>query len=454
MSKTTGKFIALVSCLAVLGALFAGCGGQGPAAPESTSPAETGQAQSDGTAGSAPAEKVTLTLLIDNQSALEGINAVAAAVEEKLNVAISIDLRPGGTEGDNVVKTRLATGDMDDLCFYNSGSLFKALNPGQHFADLTDEPLADNILDSFKPCVSVDGRLYGVPAGTTTGGGWLYNKSVYADLGLSVPKTWSELLENCEKIKAAGKTAVIGSYKDTWTSQLILLADYYNVQAQAPTFADDFTANKAKFATTPAALRSFEKLQEIFENGYMNKDFLATTYETAQKMLVEGTGAHYPMLTFVLANMKANYPEQVNDIGFFAQPGDSADMNGATIWMPGGLYVNKDSEKLEAAIQWVSYFVSPEGVADYMSAQKPDGPFAIKNVSLPDDVLPAVKDMLPYFEAGNTAPALEFLSPVKGPNLEMITVEAGSGLKTPLECAQEYDKDVEKQAKQLGLEGW
>ncbi|HEY9592992.1 MAG TPA: ABC transporter substrate-binding protein, partial [Spirochaetia bacterium] len=227
----------------------------------------------------------TLTLLIDNQSALEGINGVIAAAKAKLGIDVTIDLRPGGSEGDNVVKTRLATGDMDDLSFYNSGSLFQALNPPQNFVDLTDEPFMKDVLDSFKQTVSVDGRVYAIPAQTAMGGGWLYNRKVYAQLGLKVPTTWAQLLANCDRIKRAGKVAVIGSYKDDWTSQLIFLADYYNVQARYPSFAADYTSHKATIAGTPIALRSFEKLQEIYKRGYMNKDLLATTYEQALKML-------------------------------------------------------------------------------------------------------------------------------------------------------------------------
>ncbi len=52
-------------------------------------------------------------------------------------------------------------------------------------------------------------------------------------------------------------------------------------------------------------------------------------------------------------------------------------------------------------------------------------------MKLPNDVIPAVKDMLPYFDSGRTAPALEFLSPIKGPNLPQICVEVGSGLASP-----------------------
>ncbi|HUI70405.1 MAG TPA: extracellular solute-binding protein [Spirochaetia bacterium] len=396
----------------------------------------------------------TLTFLVDNQTALDGIKAVAAAAEKKLGIGITIDLRPGGAEGDNVVKTRLATGDMDDLSFYNSGSLFQALNPPQNFVDLTDEPYMSRIIDSFKATVSVDGRVYGIPAQTAMGGGWLYNRKVFAQLGLKVPRTWAELLANCEKIKAAGKVAVIGSYKDDWTSQLIYLADYYNVQAKDPSFASDYTSHKATIAGTPIALRSFEKLQEIYAKGFMNKDLLATTYEQALKMLADGTGAQYPMLTFSLANIKATAPDKINDIGFFAQPGDSPSSNGLTVWMPAGIYVYKNGKNIDAAQKWVAFYVSSEGIEAYMTRQIPDGPFAIKGVKLPNEVIPAVKEMLPYFDSGRTAPALEFLSPIKGPNLPQICVEVGSGITSPQEAANEYDRDVEKQAKQLGLPGW
>ena len=51
-------------------------------------------------------------------------------------------------------------------------------------------------------------------------------------------------------------------------------------------------------------------------------------------------------------------------------------------------------------------------------------------------------------------PALEFLSPIKGPALERFTVEVGSGLRSAEDGAALYDQDVEKQAKQLGIPGW
>lgn len=399
------------------------------------------------------AQTTELQLLIDNQTNLVSLKAVAAAFTAKTGIKVTFDLRPGGADGDNIVKTRLASGDMDDLSYYNTGSLFQALNPSKNFVDLTNEPFMANVLESFKSTVRANGKVYATPYGAIMGGGWYYSKAIYAKLGLKVPTTWAQLISNLEKIKAAKITPVAASYKDSWTAQLVILADYYNVQAKNPNFADEYTAHKATVAGTPAALRSYEKLQELYKKGLINKDASSTTFEMALKMLLDGKVANYPMLTFATGNMATMDPAKVNDIGFFAQPGDTPD-NGLTIWMPAGIAIYSGSKNIDAAKQFVAFTVSPEGFAASMAAIKPDGPFAVKGVKLPDDVLPAVKDLLPYIDSGKTAPALEFISPIKGPNLPQISVQTGLALKSPLANAQEYDKDVVKQAKQLGLAGW
>jgi raffinose/stachyose/melibiose transport system substrate-binding protein len=438
MNMFKSKIVKVLATSVVLSTLLAGCSGQEKASTSSTS----------------KNEPVTLTMLIGETINTPGFQEVVKSIEKDLNIKTEVELRPGGPEGENIVKTRLATGDMADLSVFNSGSLLKTLNPEQNFVDLTNEPFMKNVFDSFKDTVTDNGKVFGAPVSSSQVGGWLYNKRVYKELGLSVPKTWEELMANNAKIKAAGKTAVIGSYNTNWTAQLIILADYYNVQAQEPNFAKDYTAGKAKYAKTPAALRGFEKLEEINKKGYMNKDFNTTTYDQAMKMLADGDGVQYPMLTQVLPVIADKYPDKINDIGVFPQPSDSADVNGFTVWLPNTILINKKTEKLDAAKKWVEYYVSEKGIAAYASKSKAIGPNVINGVKVADDAYPAVKEMLPYFDAGHVASALEFSTPVKGANLPQISTEVGGGITKALKGAQMYDKDVEKQAVQLGLPGW
>src|SRR3954449_375098 len=93
-------------------------------------------------------------------------------------ITVKVDTRPGGTDGDNLIKTRLSTGEMDDVFLYNSGSLFQALRADTTLQPLTNEPWVKNISDDFKKTVSTPKGVYGAPNGTTFAGGVMYNKKV------------------------------------------------------------------------------------------------------------------------------------------------------------------------------------------------------------------------------------------------------------------------------------
>lgn len=183
-------------------------------------------------------EEVTLTYLVDNSEINSTIATVLAEayMEENPNVTIIIEERPGGTEGDNIVKTRLATGDMTDMFWYNSGALLQALNPNQTLVDIADQAFLENVSEAFIPTVSSGEAIFGVPMGTGMGGGILYNTVVYEELGLEIPLTWDEFVANNEVIAEAGITPVMATFgtDSIWTAQLFVLADYYNVEAAVP----------------------------------------------------------------------------------------------------------------------------------------------------------------------------------------------------------------------------
>ncbi|MGN6101761.1 MAG: ABC transporter substrate-binding protein [Devosia sp.] len=402
---------------------------------------------------------MTLSFLIDNAP-----NTVAWAEQLKKDfeaqnpdIKIDIEQRPGGADGDNLVKTKLATGDMADVFNYNSGSLFQQINPVQNLVDLSNEPWQANVLPSFKQVVTAsDGTVRGAPFGAAMGGGILYNIPIFKKLGLSVPKTWDEFMANNAKIKEAGIVPVIQTFGDTWTSQLFVLSDFFNVAAADPNFAADYTANKAKYATTPAAMAGFQHQADVLKAGYLNPDYAAAKFEDGVKDVATGKGAQYPQLTFAISTIQTLAPENLKDVGFFATPGTDAAKNGVTVWEPAGLYIPKsNTDHLDAAKKFVAFVVSKPGCDALNKAGGGTGPYLIKGCTLPSDVPPAVSDLQSYFNNDNTnSPALEFLSPVKGPSLEQITVAVGSGITTPADGAAQYDEDVKKQAQQLGLPGW
>ena len=270
-------------------------------------------------------EDVTLSLLIDNTETTvlltEGLTSAFSELHP--NVSFDIEERPGGADGDNIVKTRLATDEMADVFFYNSGSLLQALNPAETIVDLAGDPMLDNVVDAFIPTVSQGDGVYGVPFGTGLGGGILYNREIFEENGLSVPLTWEEFAANNEALLEAGVTPVGASFGTTWTSQLFVLADYYNVAQEVPDFAEQYTANEAHYADTPAGAAQLRApagglRQRVVERGLRLGDLRGRPADAHRRRDRPVPDAHVRHV-----GDRRPRPEAAQNIGFFAQPGET-----------------------------------------------------------------------------------------------------------------------------------
>ena len=186
-STATMRSVALLGLTALV--LSACSGGFGGASPSAAPSEAASVAPSVEASASAAAEPVTLTYLVDDTEATQARAKALTDAYTALHpeVTFEIETRPGGTDGDNIVKTRLSTGEMTDIFWYNSGSLLQALNPNESLVDVSGEPWIANINESYLPTVSSGDAIFGAPSETAMGGGILYNKKVYADLGLDGP---------------------------------------------------------------------------------------------------------------------------------------------------------------------------------------------------------------------------------------------------------------------------
>lgn len=447
------KLTAILLASAVLAAALGGCGNGDSGNKEDTGvvsateneDTESGNTENENT------ENVTITVGYPTSFVPDALDEVAKLSEE--TIGITIVQQPYQDADETTLRSLLASGEAPDVVFYNSGSLLRRLNPSEYFLDLSGyDTLTGKLEKNFKESVTVEDAIYGIPQTASMGGGILYNKKLYEKYELEVPKTWEDFLKNCETLKEAGETAVIGTFGSSWTSQLVFLADYYNITAEEPDFSKNFEAGEAKYASTPIATRSFEKYEDLIP--YYNEDCAVATYDDGCAMLAEQQGCHYFMQTQALSNIASLYgKETADEIGFFAVPGNDAGSNGMTVWPANGVYVSKDTEKLEDVIRFLEFYISDEALDAYSKVQFPTGPFCVEGYTPKGDSFQAVsEDMQAYFDEGNTALAQEYETPVKGPGCESICVEVANGQVSGKEAAEKYDKDCYKQAIQLGLD--
>lgn len=416
----------------------------------STAAEDTGSDEGGGGDGDKPYAGITLKWWAGNAENNPGTQAVMEAATEKLGMEFEVEVNPGGSEGDNIIKTRMASGDLPDFMAYNSGSKLYDLNPSRGFMDISDWDIVDKFDDAFLSSVTIDGAVYGAPQSSTQAGAVIYYKPDYEELKLEVPHTWDEFVDNCKALSDAGKTPVYFTGGETWATQVLFLGDYYNIAAANPTFADDYTEGKAKYADVAEATKSWTKYEDLVD--YLNADKSAATVTDGNFAIATGEATHWFILTQQLPLILEN-AENPDDIGVFGVPGDDADNHGLTVWEPMSWYVNKDTENVDAIKAFFEFYYSEEALDLYFGTYGANGPSCIKGYELPESVCSAVRvDMQKYFDDGKTVPALEYQSPIKGTTCEQMTTTVGLGQMSGEEAAAMYDDDCKKSAVQLGYD--
>ncbi len=240
----------------------------------------------------------------------------------------------------------------------------------------------------------------------------------------------------------------------TWTSQLFVLADYYNVQAAIPDFAEQYTANKIKYATTPAALAGFQHLQEGIRQGLVAEGLRLCEVRRRPEHARRRRYRAVPDAELRARHHRHESPRQDQGHRLLRTAGHRCREEWRDHLDARGNLHPQDIQEHRCGQGLPGVHRLGRRCSRHDRSCRPGRSVLIKGAALPADTLPAVLDIQAYVDAGKTAPALEFVSPVKGPKLEQITVAVGSGLTTAEDGAAQYDEDVKAQAKQLNLPGW
>lgn len=163
-------------------------------------------------------EHAALQKLFDTvQGANPGLKAVDAAVSGG-----------AGTNAKQVLATRLSSGDIPATWQTHAGGALGDYVKQGVVNDLSDlyktegwaSVLPKTILDSL----TVDGKIYAVPAGVHRGNNMFYNKAVLDKVGvtLTAATSWADFEAAAVKIKAAGVAPLCLGDKDVWTDATLL----------------------------------------------------------------------------------------------------------------------------------------------------------------------------------------------------------------------------------------
>ncbi len=306
---------------------------------ESSEPEESSE-EAAGTEGG----DMTITISTQNTEGEEaGWTAVAAAYMEKHpEVNVVVDLKP--SEGydqwaTNVFNNNETTSvDIVNINLAAEAASGKAINYADYMEN--DSPYSGG---PWREQFEYD--MQTVDAGTGNFSAlslqsvkvlWLYNQDIFDEVGVSIPTTWSELIDVCEKIQAAGyqPIAMPGDYDSFYSGTMGWLAqcyadqttrssveiwrsqpgdytydptidDYYTYDPTDP-FNDDttkVTRNPVRFyaavkdhtysAVTPGMKTVWSGFADVFPKYAGNEVMFGTNKDGAKTLFYQGKAAMY-----------------------------------------------------------------------------------------------------------------------------------------------------------------
>lgn len=236
------------------------------------------------------------------------------------------------------------------------------------------EPVPEDVLnavqDTFIPAsfdpVTFDGDVYGFPSSGLTGVYFWYRKDVFEANGVTVPTTWSELLQVCETLKANGIIPFALANKNKWTGSF-----YYMYLADrlggSDLFQDALYRKNGVTFEDPAYIKAGEMIQDLVKKGYFPEGVngLDEDLSQASALLYTKKAGMYLMGTWFLGGAQQNYPDMMDQLDFFPFPaveggkGDPSNLIGS----PGQDYmcVATTSEYIDVAFEYLKQHVMSEG---------------------------------------------------------------------------------------------
>lgn len=330
------------------------------------------------------AQKGTLTIESWRNDDLKTWNNVLIPAFEKLHPDIKVRFAPSApTDYNALLQTKLKGGSAGDIIacrpFDNSLELYKA----KYLASLNDLVGLKNFSTVAKTAWSTDDgkTTFCVPTAAVIHG-FLYNKGIFTELGLTVPKTEAQFLATLKKIKANGKYAplVIGA-KDQWESatmgfQNIGPALWGAEKGRIGLIAGSAQYNKGGFV---AAFKALSRWQPYLVGGYQ-----ALAYPDSQNYFGQGRGAIYPAGSWDIATFRAMNPKL--ELGAF-QPYTFPGKKCAISDHPDiGFGLNAASPNKEAARVFLDWLATDQFAELYANELPGFFPLANVNYTLKDPV--------------------------------------------------------------------
>lgn len=300
------KVLSLIAIFSLVATALAGCGGS--------------ENSSAGTKGD---NTITwLTARPENGAIIQTVRELADRYSEdhpefKLDIQVTAD-RPSYL---TKLRTLVASGELPDFIDTDADPYAKELADAGMLVDMKQFLEEQGLYDQFyEPALKYqelpDGSLYLLPLEYHLEMTW-YNKKIFEENNLTVPKTIDDMLTISKALKDKGITPIAVDGVDVWP--VLRYAAMIPFRTTGNEFARNLSQGKAKMADD-VGIQAANFVSEIGQ--YFQKGFASTDYTTAKNMFLNGEAAMYRMGTWEIPSfVDENLPEQLKgQVDYFYLP--------------------------------------------------------------------------------------------------------------------------------------
>ncbi|WP_217596840.1 ABC transporter substrate-binding protein [Cohnella sp. GbtcB17] len=360
------KALSLVLLTGLAGGLLSGCGNSGgDSSPQASGSPTSAPSQASETASSAPAKKdITLSYLASQDWIKDAEMKLAEKFEEQTGIHIDYQIVPSD-QYSNVLKAKLASGEAPDIFGGQSGKfdLGPLYDVENNAVDLSGEEWVQREDPLFVEQTSWNSKVYALTIWDPSAS-WImvYNKPLFAKLGLSAPKSYEEFLKACEAIKASGVTPIYEPVSDGWHHVLWFPEIGVRYEQLEAGLADKLIANQEKFENAAVLEQSLSQFSELVQKGYFGEYAFSNTYADTEKNMADGKYAMTLYNIGLPAQIEKAVPgSKASDYGFFPIPlmdNQSLNVNPAAP----SKFISSSSKHIEEAKQYFSFLTEPDNL--------------------------------------------------------------------------------------------
>ncbi len=257
---------------------------------------------------------------------------------------------------DTIVDTQLSAEEGPDIICESPGSALKHARLG-YLEPLND--LGAKYSDAGTSVYSYNGDVYALP-GISWFEGIYFNKAMFEENGIELPKTFEEYIDVCKKFQELGITPLAAGLK-SWepmlkNSMAYVAAEYLSTE-EGSSFGENYRNGEATLDGTWNTY--LETWSAMITEGVYTTDMTGIDHDQALEQFATGQAAMFCSGPWDLETIQSKNPDlQLDMMPFYG----SSESEGWLIGGPGcGFAVNANSENKEAAMKIVEAISTVEG---------------------------------------------------------------------------------------------